>query len=290
MGRHHVRALRLLPALLVGLAGVAYGEADYFLSRDGNVNPGSTYLESDGASESDTPVDSPWETFVDEEPAEEDERYQLPGLWEINRTAPSAQTLVAGPTFRNAAGRIEVGAGFGYVNSKWRFPFELSVEPTWRRNKNAPADDRQFRRIRTFGLVNLWNRASNWESTSFSATAFWDNQSSSFNTLEVGGAVSETIGRRWSVSADVRWGADWPNGGDVNHAVISAFGTSYNLGAGLRLGGFYEPYNQLFNDDDFGGFISYQFLPFAELNVNAGKGQFVGVRLMLSYALERPGA
>lgn len=281
------RVLHLLPAIVLGLAGVAYGEADYFLSRDGNVNPGSTYLESDGAIQSEAPVESPWETFVDEEPPEE-EPFELPGLWEINRTAPAVQTLVAGPTFRNAQRRIEVGAGFGYVNSKWRFPFELSVEPTWRRNKSAPSDNRHFRRVRTFGLINLWNRRSKWESTSFAATTFWDNQAHSFNTLEVGGAVSETIGRRWSISADVRWGADWPNGGDVNHAVISTFGTSYNLGAGVRAGGFYEPHNQLFHDDDFGGFVSYQFLPFAEINVNAGKGQFVGVRLMMSYALERP--
>jgi hypothetical protein len=64
-------------------------------------------------------------------------------------------------------------------------------------------------------------------------------------------------------------------------------GASYNLGAGVRLGGFYEPHNNISHDDDWGGFASYQFLPFAELNVNAGKSEFVLVRLMITYALER---
>jgi hypothetical protein len=83
-------------------------------------------------------------------------------------------------------------------------------------------------------------------------------------------------------------GGDWPRGAQFNNAAVASFGTSYNLGAGVRSGGFYELDNNLFNDDDFGGFIAYQFLPFAELNVNAGKHEFVNVRLMISYALERP--
>jgi hypothetical protein len=48
------------------------------------------------------------------------------------------------------------------------------------------------------------------------------------------------------------------------------------------------PRHALFHEDDWGGFVSYQFLPFAELNVSAGKNEFVLVRLMFSYALERP--
>ncbi len=273
--------------MLLALGGVAYGEAGQFLSRDGNVSTGSTYLDSDGAVQSETVPEGPWDTFVEGKPPAED-RFELPGLWPINQTAPAVQTFVAGPTFRNNEARIELGAGFAYINSKWALPFEFSVEPTYRRNKNAPDGDRNFRRVRTFGLVNLWNRSSRWESTSVSGTAFWDNQSNTFDTLEIGGAVSESIGRRLSISADVRWGGDWPNGGDFNQAAIATFGTSYNLGAGVRAGGFFEPDNNLFHENDFGGFISYQFLPFAEINVNAGKNQFVGVRLMMSYALERP--
>jgi hypothetical protein len=41
------------------------------------------------------------------------------------------------------------------------------------------------------------------------------------------------------------------------------------------------------DENDFGGFVSWQLLPFAELAVNAGKHDFVLVRLMFSYALER---
>ena len=226
---------------------------------------------------------------MDQEPPPAAQRPELPGPWSLKATTPEVQTLVAGPTFRNQESRIEVGAGFGYINSKWRFPFELSVEPTYRRNKNAPSDERDFGRVRTFGLVDLWNRSSSWESTSVAGTIFWDAQTNSFNTLEVGGSISETIGRRLSMSANVRWGGEWPHGGaQFNNAAIADLGTSYNLGAGVRTGGFYELDNNLFHEDDFGGFISYQFLPFAELNVNAGKNEFVSVRLMISYALERP--
>lgn len=127
---------------------------------------------------------------------------------------------------------------------------------------------------------------SHWASTSVSGTAFWDNQSSTFNTLKLGGSISESIGQRPSFSANVRWGGDWPNGGDFNQAVIATLGTSYNLGAGLRAAGSYEPHNDLF-DDDFGGFVAYPLLPFAEINLSAGRTEFIGVRLMMSYALER---
>jgi hypothetical protein len=280
--------LSLFPLFLLALAAVAHAEADGFLVRDGNVAPAETYLDSDGAVQSDKPVESPWDTFADEAPPPAAERWEIPGPWSLRATTPQVQTLVAGPTFRNQKNRIEVGAGFGYINSKWRFPFEVSVEPTYRRNKNVSSGDRDFSRVRTFGLVNLWNRSSNWESTSAAGTIFYDSQSDSFNTLEVGGSVSETIGRRLSLSANLIWGGDWPRGAQFNNAAVASFGTSYNLGAGVRSGGFYELDNNLFNDDDFGGFIAYQFLPFAELNVNAGKHEFVDVRLMISYALERP--
>ena len=277
--------------LLLGLAlaATAHAEADQFLTRDGNVSPGSTYLESDGAVESKQPEESPWDTYVDEAaPAAPEARFEVPGLWPIKQTAPTLQALVAGPTFRNQKNRIELGAGFAYINSMWSHPFELSVEPTWRRNKNVPSDERNFSRVRTFGLVDVWDRSSSWESTFVAATVFYDTQSDSFNTLEIGGAVSEVIGRRLSLSADLVWGGDWPRGAEFNNAALFSVGASYNLGAGVRFGGFYEPDNNLFNEDDFGGFVSYQFLPFAELNVNAGKSDFVLVRLMITYALQRP--
>jgi len=198
--------LSLFPLFLLALAAVAHAEADGFLVRDGNVAPAETYLDSDGAVQSDKPVESPWDTFADEAPPPAAERWEIPGPWSLRATTPQVQTLVAGPTFRNQKNRIEVGAGFGYINSKWRFPFEVSVEPTYRRNKNVSSGDRDFSRVRTFGLVNLWNRSSNWESTSAAGTIFYDSQSDSFNTLEVGGSVSETIGRRLSLSANLIWG------------------------------------------------------------------------------------
>ncbi len=276
-----------LPLLLCGLVSMAHGEADQYLTRDGNVSAGSVYTEADGVVDAAEPAESPWETFVDgEEPPAE--RFELPGLWPIKQTSPELQTLVVGPTFRNQKNRIEVGAGFGYINSRWRFPFELSVEPTWRRNKNAAAGERNFSRVRTFGLVELWDRSSNWEATFVSGTVFWDTQSDSFDTLEVGAAVSQVIGRRLAISANLVWAGDWPRGAKFNNAAIGSFGASYNFGAGLRAGGFYEPHQNISGDDDWGGFASYQLLPFAELNVNAGKNEFVLVRLMISYALERP--
>jgi len=292
-GRRLIAASPWVPVVLLALATAAHGEADQFLSRDGNVSPGSTYLESDGTEPADKPSDSPWDTFVDEEePAAEkapvEEPLELPGLWPIKRSAPTTQALVAGPTFRNEKDRIEVGAGIAYINSIWSHPFELSVEPTWRRNKDAPSDERNFSRVRTFGLVDVWDRSSSWESTFVAATIFYDTQSNSFDTLEVGGAVSEVIGRRLALSADLVWAGDWVEGESFNNAAIFSMGASYNLGAGVYAGGFYEPHNNSAFDDDWGGFVSYQFLPFAELNVNAGKNEFVLVRLMITYALQRP--
>jgi hypothetical protein len=285
-----MKHLVLVPLLILTLVASASAEADQFLTRDGNVSPGQTYLESDGAVEADQPAESDWDVYVDEPetPEPEPEAFEVPGLWPIKRTAPTLQALVAGPTFRNQKNRIEVGAGFAYINSMWSHPFELSVEPTWRRNKNVPSDERNFSRVRTFGLVDVWDRSSDWESTFVAATIFYDTQSDSFNTLEIGGSASEVIGRRLSLSANLVWGGDWPRGAEFNNAAVFSIGASYNLGAGVRLGGFYEPHNNLFHDDDFGGFVSYQFLPFAEINVNAGKSDFVLVRLMITYALQRP--
>jgi hypothetical protein len=279
-----MRRVALLSLLLVLLAAVAAAEQDGFLNRD-QTSPAETYLESDGAVVGDKPAESAWDTWIGEAPPSK--AFEMPGIWPILQTAPELQTLVAGPSFRNQKSRIELGAGFAYINSRWRFPFELSVEPTWRRNKNADPDNRYFSRVRTFGLVDVWGRSSDWESTSFAMTAFYDTQNNSFDTLEIGGAVTQVIGRRLAISANLDWGGEWA-GGNFNNAAIGSFGASYNLGAGLRAGGFYEPDNNLFHDNDFGGFVSYQLLPFAELAVNAGKHEFVLVRLMFSYALERP--
>ena len=289
MGRRPRWAASLAALVLLACAATAHAEADKFLLRDGQVSPGEVYIESDGAIRSDQPEADPWDVFVEEQKApQEKERFELPGPFSLLQTTPQVQTAIAGPTYRNQQFRTEVGAGIGYVNSKWAVPFELSFEPTYRRNKNAPANERDFARFRTFGLADLWNRSSSWESTSFAGTVFYDAQTSSFNELQVGASVSEVIGRRLALSGNLVWGGAWPNGGEFVNAAVYSFGVSYNFGAGLRSGGFYEPHNNLFNDDDFGGFISYQLLPFAELNVNAGKNQFVGVRLMMSYVLERP--
>lgn len=282
------RAALLATAVLLSWTATAHAEADKFLVRDGQVAPGEVYTESDGAVPSDQPERDPWDVFVEEEKTPEKERYELPGPFSLLQTTPQVQTVIAGPTYRNQKFRTEVGAGFGYVNAKWAVPFELSFEPTYRRNKNAPASDRDFARFRTFGLADLWGRSSNWESTAVAGTVFYDAQTSSFNELNLGASVSEVIGRRLALSGNVYWGGIWPNGGEFVNAAVYSFGVSYNFGAGLRSGGFYEPHNNLYDSDDFGGFISYQLLPFAELNVNAGKNQFVGVRLMLSYVLERP--
>jgi hypothetical protein len=195
---------------------------------------------------------------------------------------------VFGPSFRNQKERIEAGAGLAYINARWRHPFEISVEPTWRRDKNADSDDRHFSRVRTFGLLGLWDRSSDWESTAFAATAFYDTQSESFDALEFGGSISQTFGQRLTLSGNLLWGGEWPDGGSFNNAMFGSFGVSYNLGGGLRTGGFYEPDNNYTHDDDWGGYVAYQVLPFAEFVVNAGKNEFVLTRLIFSYALERP--
>lgn len=279
--------LGLVPAVVMAAAGIVHAEQDYFPTRD-KVAPATTYLESDGGVLAEEPSDSPWETFVEADEAPSTDRFALPGPFAIRQTSPELQTLVFGPSVRNQESRIEVGAGLAYVNSRGRHPFEISVEPTWRRNKNADSGDRHFSRVRTFGLLGLWDRSSDWESTAIAATAFYDTQSDSFDALEFGGAISQTFGQRLTISGNLLWGGEWPDGSSFNNAMFGSLGTSYNLGAGLRTGGFYELDNNYTHEDDWGGFLAYQFLPFAEFVVNAGKNEFVLVRVLFSYALERP--
>jgi hypothetical protein len=115
-----------------------------------------------------------------------------------------------------------------------------------------------------------------------------DNQNKSFTTLENGIAVTESIGRRLSISGNAFWRREYVSGGPVLDAPVGAFGASYNLGAGVRFGGFYELYNKVFFSDDWGMFLGYRFLPWAEAIVDGGKFQFVRARLMFTSPLERP--
>lgn len=271
---------------LLAAVPAVHAEQKYFIVRD-KVAPAATYYDGDGGVIAPKPADSDWVLFDGdyEPPADE---FMLPGPFPILQTAPALQTFVFGPSFRNQKNRIETGAGLGYVNAKYRFPFEFSVEPTYRRNKRVQEGKRHFRRVRTFGLLELWNHATEWGSTSFAPTIFYDWQEESFDNLEIGGSLSQNIGRRLTVSASFAWAGDWPNGGSFSNAAFGSVGASYNLGAGVRFGGFYEPDNNYTHENDFGGFVSYQVLPFAELVVNAGKNEFVLVRLIFSYALERP--
>ncbi len=85
---------RLAPLVLLALVGIAHGEADQFLTRDGNVSSGATYLDSDGAVQAKEPAPSPWDTFVEgEEPPPE--RFELPGLWLV-LVAIGAQLVLGG--------------------------------------------------------------------------------------------------------------------------------------------------------------------------------------------------
>jgi FAD dependent oxidoreductase len=104
--------------------------------------------------------------------------------------------------------------------------------------------------------------------------------------LEAGVAITQVIGRRWSITGNGLWRRRFLVGGPTLDAGVAAFGTSYNFGAGVRFGGFYELYNQVDFSDDWGMFLTYQFLPWAEVIVDGGKFQFVRVRLLFSYPLE----
>jgi hypothetical protein len=244
-----------------------------YLQRDGAVSSAYPYGYSDGGQ------DSPYEAAG---------RWELPGPFSLLPADPLSQSLVFGPTFRNQENRTELGGALGYVNARWAVPFQLSVETTWVRRKRQPSGDRNFRRVRLAGDAEIWQRSSRYEGTAVALTGFFDNQNSTFSTLETGIAVTQSIGRRLSISGNAFWRREYVSGGPVLDAPVGAFGASYNFGAGVRFGGFYELYNQVFFSDDWGMFLAYRFLPWAEAVVDGGKFQFVRVRLMFTYPLERP--
>lgn len=288
----------LLSALVLVLAGVAEAEGD-FLSRD-KVQSAYPYTRSDGGEESEEPAESHWDVFEDDEEAAKDptqppddtdpkprSRFELPGPFPIRASSPYRHLLSAGPSFRNQESRTELGAGFAYSNNVFPdHPFDVSVEPTWVRRKNQEPSDRNFRRIRAAGSVMLWERSSHYEGTAFSATGFYQDQKATFMETEVGLAISQVIGRRFSIGSNVLWRRDDPDGGSAVNAAVADFGASYNFGAGVRFGGFYELYNDVAKEDDWGMFLSYQFLPFAEAIVDGGKNEFVRGRIIFSYRID----
>jgi hypothetical protein len=56
-------------------------------------------------------------------------------------------------------------------------------------------------------------------------------------------SVSQTFGQRFTISGHLAWAGDWPEGGSFNNAAFGLIGASYNLGAGVRFGGLFEPDN-----------------------------------------------
>jgi len=163
----------------------------------------------------------------------------------------------AGPSSRNQESRTELGAGFAYSNNMFAdHPFQVSVEPTWVRQKNQPTSDRNFRRVRAAGSVQLWRRSSEYDGTAVAATAFYQNQSETFAETEVTLAISQMIGQRFSISSNVLWRTNQPNGAPTVNDAVADFGASYNFGAGVRFGGFYELDNQVPKSDDWGMFLS----------------------------------
>ena len=287
VGRARVPGWTLL-ALAMVLAQLAPAHAAQdFLDRDGGVTSAYMYPYSDGGEESDTPETDPWEVFVEEKKPDES-RWELPGPFSLLATSPVLQVLVAGPTFRNQKFRTEAGGAIAYVNSRWAVPFQVSVETTWSRIKRVSFADRNFYRIRIAGNAQVWRRSSRYEGTALALTGFFQNQNTTFRTWETGVALSQMIGQRLSITANGLWRRRYLVGGPVLDGAVGSFGTSYNFGAGVRFGGFYELYNQVDFSDDWGMFLSYQFLPFAEFIVDGGKNQFVRARLLISYALERP--
>ena len=269
------RVLIHLPvvALLLLIRGTSASAAGSFLERDGQVNSAYPYGYSDGGNDS---------------PDEAPDRWELPGPFSLLAGQPTLQSLVFGPTFRNQEARTEVGGAAAYVNSKWAVPFQFSVETTWVRRKRQPSDNRNFRRVRLAADAEVWHRSSTYEGTAVALTGFFDNQNSSFSTFETGVAVTQSIGRRLSISGNAFWRREWVVSGPILDAPVGAFGASYNFGAGVRFGGFYELYNKVFFSDDWGMFLSYQFLPWAEFIVDGGKFEFVRARLLLTYPLETP--
>jgi len=241
-----------------------------YLQRD-NLTSAYVYGYSDGG---------------DEYPGEEPGRWELPGPFSLLQTEPVLQQLVFGPTFRNQESRTEVGGAAAYVNSRWSVPFQFSVETTWARRKRVASEDRNFRRVRVAADAEVWRRSSRYEGTAVALTGFFQNQNTSFREWEAGVAVTQAIGRRWNITANAFWRRLDLVGGPTLDAAVAAFGTSYNLGAGVRFGGFYELYNQAFFSDDWGMFLAYQFLPWAEFIVDGGKFQFVRARFLFSIPLE----
>src|SRR5262249_45001700 len=230
-----------------------------------------------------------------ESPDEEPGRWELPGPFSLLPPDPLLQTLVFGPTFRNrevstvaGAARTEMGGAAAYGNSEWAALFHSSVETTWVRRKRVPSDERNFRRVRLAADAEVWQRSSRYEGTAVALTGFFDNQGTSFSSFETGIAVTQSIGRRLSITGNAFWRREWVVGGPILDAPVGAFGTSYNFGAGVRFGGFYELYNKVFFTDDWGMFLSYQFLPWAEAIVDGGKFQFVRARLLFTFPVERP--
>ena len=242
-----------------------------FLQRDGGVTSAYLYGYSDGG-----------QAYPGEEPG----RWELPGPFSLLSPAPILQALVLGPTYRNEETRTEVGGAVAYVNSRWAVPFQLSAEGTWVRLKRQPPDNRNFRQFRLAGDAEVWQRSSHYEGTAVALTGFFENRNQTFSTFETGIAVTEVIGRRLSITGNAFWRRGWNVGGPTLDAPVGAFGASYNFGAGVRFGGFYELYNKVFFTDDWGMFLSYRFLPWAEAIVDGGKFQFVRVRLLFTIPLE----
>lgn len=281
------RSVLVLAILILAPLAPAHAGQD-FLNRDGPLTPAYLYPYSDGGEESDTPEEEPWDVFVKDKPPHE-ARYVLPGPFSLLETTPARQTLVGGPTFRNQKFRTEVGGAVGYVNAMWpQLPFQVSIETTWSRIKRVSFEDRNFRRVRIAANAQVWRRSSHYEGTALALTGFFQNQNTTFRTWETGVALSQVIGQRLSITANGLWRRRYLVGGPVLDGAVGAIGTSYNFGAGVRFGGFYELYNQVDFSDDWGMFLSYPFLPFAEFIVDGGKNQFVRARLLISYVLERP--
>jgi len=269
--RRAVTHAGLAVAMLLAHGAPATADQGY-LQRD-NVTSAYPYGYSDGGN------DSP-----DEAPG----RWELPGPFSLLQSEPMLQRLVFGPTFRNQQARTEVGGAAAYVNSRWAVPFQFSVETTWVRRKREPSDNRNFRRVRLAADAEVWQRSSAYEGTAVALTGFFDNQNSSFSTFETGLAVTQSIGRRLSITGNAFWRREWVVGGPILDAPVGAFGASYNFGAGVRFGGFYELYNKVFFADDWGMFLAYQFLPWGEFIVDGGKFEFVRARLLISLPLETP--
>lgn len=264
---------RLLAMTIVIGWSLPAGAQEGFLQRDGGVTSAYPYGYSDGGQES---------------PEEQAGRWELPGPFDLLPPDPIVQALVFGPTYRNQEARTEVGGAVAYVNSKWAVPFQFSAEGTWVRLKRQPPDNRNFRQFRLAGDAEVWQRSSHYEGTAVALTEFFENRNQNFSVFESGIAVTQVIGRRLSITGNAFWRREWVVGGPILDAPVGAFGTSYNFGAGVRFGGFYELYNKVFFSDDWGMFLSYQFLPWAEAIVDGGKFQFVRARLLFTLPVERP--